>query len=94
MRHIFRLQIAGAAKGTEASACHPIFSVFANRTALLSYQGMPELFQTNKMEKQKISSFNERSLRQIIKRIALIAHAGVPSKSANKISHFLRFCLG
>ncbi|RCW82986.1 hypothetical protein C7476_10617 [Phyllobacterium bourgognense] len=38
---------------------------------MLSYYRMPELFQTNKMEKQKISPFNEISLLKTLQKYAV-----------------------
>ncbi|MDR6634256.1 hypothetical protein J2X72_003066 [Phyllobacterium sp. 1468] len=38
---------------------------------MLSYYHMPELFQTNKMEKQKISPYYEISLRKTLQKYAV-----------------------
>ncbi|MGH6861102.1 MAG: hypothetical protein ACRECY_12640, partial [Phyllobacterium sp.] len=62
---------------------------------LLSYQPMPELFQTHKMEKQKIASFGERRLRQMPKSIPFVSISAVFPKIPNKNSRFfhsLPFC--
>lgn len=58
---------------------------------MLSYQRMPELFQTNKMEKQKITSFDERRLRQIVNLLALVTRAGVSAKNRMLNSYFLHY---
>jgi hypothetical protein len=49
---------------------------------------MAELFQTNKMEKQKIASIHERRLRQIVNLVALVTVAGLSAKFHEKDSCF------